>query len=207
MNTEIWLSLPRVTDTAVWMEEQEPYKIAYFPAEKRAPYGIWSTHAEFTWKSIHFTAQKEWFGAPRNSHLLVYREMIEANKNCEYRMTNRMIVPDAESDWKLIEIQDREDNSCGMLLKNRNGHRGMLCETSQVLSFSFHVDEKREQVNRQYSLTAFEESPIKLEKYISFHTDDEEDYIETAFRECRSAARTRFDDLKGVGSWDYAGRI
>ena len=112
-----------------------------------------------------------------------------------------MDEPDADSPWQLEQYLEQENNSCGFLFRNLQGRHLILCETSQITSFSIRVNETREKVTRHYAITAFEESPIRVEKYFSLHTDDEDNYQEIAFRECREASKLRFDDLKGRGAW------
>lgn len=204
MNDNIWQTLPEVRNILMTFGGHKDTDEHFSDPEKTAPYGIWHDGTEFTWEGVHFTVEREWFGAPRNPHLFVFRQTVEPFADCDFDVISQMDEPENGSVWKVGKYLEREDNSCGLLLRNTSdGHLGALCETSQITSFSIRVNETRDRLVRTYHITAFKESPIRMEKYVSFHTDEEEDYEELAFRECRSAARIRFDDLKGPGSWDY----
>lgn len=204
MDEKIWNTLPEVRGIRMTFGSHRDTDEHFSEPQKSAPYGIWHTETEFTWDDVRFTVKREWFGAPRNPHLFVYRQTVEPFADCDFDAESRIDLPEEGSPWKAEKYLDREDNSCGLLLRHtESGHLGVLCETSQITSFSIRVNETRDQILRTYHITAFEESPIRMEKYVSFHTDEEEDYEELAFRECRDASRIRFDDLKGVGAWDY----
>lgn len=203
MDSSIWKELPEVRRVVMTYQGHSDEEEKFSGPVKSQPYGIWKSDADFTWEGVRFTSVREWYGAPRNPHLFVFRQTIEPYANCDFDMEIHMDFPAQESIWTLDHYLDRENNSCGMLLTGPDGKKGVLCETTQITSFSIRVDETRDDISRHYHITAFEESPINVEKYISFHTDEEEDYEEAAFRECRNAAITRFDDLRGIGAWDY----
>ena len=154
----LWAELPEVWKTEFEYKGHKDTGIPYPPAEKKAPFSVYTTSAEYNFDGIRFTSGK----------------------------------------WKIKAFRELENNACGWLLSSADGREAMLCETTQILSISMKVSESREQCEHRYAITAFEECPIKLEKYISFRTSEEDpDFAETAFKECRQASITGFEFLKG----------
>ncbi|MGI6055766.1 MAG: hypothetical protein ACOYBD_02090 [Bilifractor sp.] len=198
---EVWQELPEVRNLEFNYLGHSDRDEIYSETRKIPPFDILCRDADFTWEGVRFTSKREWFGAPRNEHLLVFRQTIEPYANCNFDLKTWMEEPGEKSPWKLEQYLEQENNSCGFLFRNAQGRRLILCETSQITSFSIRVNETRENVTRKYAITAFEESPIRVEKYFSLHTDEEENYQEAAFRECREASKLRFDDLRGRGAW------
>ncbi|MGN0364245.1 MAG: hypothetical protein ACI4ET_15575 [Bilifractor sp.] len=198
---ELWHQLPEVRNLEFHYNGHSDHDEKYTDVHILKPYDISCQEADFTWDGIRFTSKREWFGAPRNEHLLVFRQTIEPFADCNFDLTTWMEEPEEDAEWQIEQTLDQENNSCGFLFRNAKGQRLLLCETSQITSFSMKVSETREKVRRKYAITAFEESPIRVEKYFSLHTDEEEDFQEIAFRECRESSKIRFDDLKGRGAW------
>ncbi|MDO4622988.1 MAG: hypothetical protein Q4B22_08545 [Eubacteriales bacterium] len=199
---EIWKSLSALCSIRFSYNGQADEIKDYSSIERIEPQGICICSTEYEWDQIRFTAKKEYFGVPNNTNLLIFRHTTEPFSNCDFDLESSMPIPAEGSVWEVEEVIEQENNSCGLLLKHKDGFRIILAETSQVTSVSLRVDEKRKGTDRFYHLTAFEECPIRIEKYISMHTDEEEDYIEKAFLECRNASKIRFDDLKGTGAWE-----
>jgi len=193
----IWGSMPDTLRTTFTYHGHSDQAADYGEPVKMPPYNIYTSRAEYEWDNIRFISKREWFLAPRNAHLLVFRQTIEPMADCDFTIVNTMNSETLAAGWTVLDYLEQENNSCGLLLQGPDGRRTALCETSQIMSFSIRVQETRERVTRSIAVTAFEESPVKLEKYISRHTDEEEDYIERAFRECREASKIRFDDLRG----------
>ena len=194
----LWAGLPEVWKTEFAYNGRSDAEFSYPEAEKKPPFSIYTTQAEDTWKGVRFTSKKEWFGAPGNDHLLVFRQTIEPFGNIDFSLKSWMEEPGSECSWKIREFRELENNACGWMLQDAGGREAALCETTQILSISMRVKETREQCMHHYAITAFEESPIKLEKFISFHTSEEgTDFGEKAFKECRQASITGFEFLKG----------
>lgn len=194
----LWAELPEVWKTEFEYKGHKDTGIPYPPAEKMAPFSVYTTSAEYSFEGIRFTSVKEWFGALRNEHLAVFRQTIEPFGNIDFLLRSWMDEPDPAGKWKIKAFRELENNACGWLLSGADGREAMLCETTQILSISMKVSESREQCEHRYAITAFEECPIKLEKYISFRTSKEDpDFAETAFKECRQASITGFEFLKG----------
>lgn len=158
--------------------------------------GVRRSEASFCWDNIALRSRREWFFPENMPGLLVFRQTIEPSSSCDFHLTSTMEEPDGV-EWSAADFLEQENNACGFLLKNRDGQRAILCETTQIFSVSIRVNETRERCTHHYEINAFEECPVKLEKFVSFRTEGEDpDYIGTAFRECREASRRGFDMLK-----------
>ncbi len=199
-----WGELPSICNTEFVFNSHSDRQEGYPAPEVRQPYGIATCSTEYVWDGVRFTAKKEWFGAPGNSHLVVFRQTIEPFSNCEFILHAGLDKPSAGAAWQAAELLELDENICGYRLTNDAGRQAVLLENTLVSSFSIHVDEKKEAMDRTYMVTAFEEAPVKLERYAVLFTDEEPDFQEKAYLECRRASKMRFDELKGRGAWEYS---
>ena len=178
---EIWQELPEVRNLEFNYMGHSDRDETYSEVRKMPPFDIFCRDADFTWEGVRFTSKREWFGAPRNEHLLVFRQTIEPFANCDFELKTWMEEPSEESRWQLEKYLEQENNSCGFLLRNPEGRHLILCETSQITSFSIRVNETREKVTRKYAIKAFEEISsisVNIEEAVSKYEKAMPDFIE-----------------------------
>lgn len=149
---------------------------------------------EITISDPELSCHTESFLPAEDEHLFVFRQIIDIPADCVFSMTSSIEDPGAECIWALLEYQEHENNACGMVLQNKeNGEIIFVCEQTQIMSVSMRVTEDRENCRHTYQITAFKDSPVKLEKFVScFRQGETEDYLETAFKACRAAAISGF---------------
>lgn len=165
-----------------------PYR--YLEAER-----LYRRAAAFRWEDITFQCIQEWFIVPSNRNLLAFRQTLESSGDCCYHLETWVEEPDGTGIWSSCLLIDQEDNSCGLLLEEYARPGIALCETTQLVSASVRISESRHGCSRSYDVTAWKETPVKLEKYISLRLEDNENFRELAFAECRQASKLRFDAL------------
>lgn len=197
ISPELWQTFPEVKKTELFSENGSSAELTYTEVIKDAD-NVSVQTAEGLCSGVHFQIKREWFCRADLANLLVYREIFSPDEDCIFQLSSDMESPDANCAWEKTGFHEFENNVCGMYLKHREtGKTGFLCETTQIMAATMRVDEQRTECTHSYRITAFVENPIKLEKYISFHLQEEgEMYAETAMKECRQAAIIRFDSLQ-----------
>ncbi|MCC6095387.1 MAG: hypothetical protein LIV24_10280, partial [Eubacterium sp.] len=83
---ELWHQLPEVRNLEFHYNGHSDHNEQYTDVHVLKPYDISSQEADFTWDNVRFTSKREWFGAPRNEHLLVFRQTIEPFADCNFTL-------------------------------------------------------------------------------------------------------------------------
>jgi hypothetical protein len=158
--------------------------------------GVYKRAAEFLWEDIRFQSTQEWFVAPASPALLVFRQTVETSADCVYRLESWLDLPEEEC-GRISEMPVHRDHFCGIRMNHPGQKELLLCETTQLAAASLRVSETTEGTSRVYQVTAWEETPVKLEKFVSIREQDGDPwYPESALAECRQASRLRFDALR-----------
>lgn len=187
--------LPNPISTFFQYGEYRDRSSDYGPFQCSEREGVFSRKAVFYWNDISFQSCQEWFIAPMNPNLLVFRQTLEASEDCCYHLETCLETPDTSSGWSSYTSISQEDNSCGLTLEADGQILAALCETTQLVSSSVRITECRTECRRSYEVTAWKETPVKLEKYMILQQSDQKHFQELAFAECRLASRLRFDAL------------
>ncbi len=146
---------------------------------------------QWEWENILFRLKTQWMISRKNPEILIFQGAVETSEDCEFSIETWM---DTEGQEDLSSpfckvIPDQEDHSCGCVLEGAEGWKAAVCETTQLMSSSFRIKEQLEGIRRQYQVTAWKDTPVKLEKFIVVE-GEADSYVLLALAKCRAAAKT-----------------